>query len=246
MAKTPAPREAIVIQHVPQETLGTFAPPLARMGFSARYHLAPESLPARDEVLRAPLLVVLGGPMGVYQTDRHPFLREETGLIARRFDRSLPCLGICLGAQLIARALGARVERGPHFELGFGRIALTDAGRASCLAGIGEDSSVLHWHGDTYELPRGATRLASSPMYVEQAYSIGSTVLALQFHLEAGGPEFEQWIDGSADELARAGVDAASLRQSAAAEVPRMAAAADRVLARWLGEVSGPELERER
>jgi len=243
MAKTPASREAIVIQHVPQETLGTFAPTLERMGFAARYHLAPNSLPTRDEVLKAPLLVVLGGPMGVYETDRHPFLREETGLIARRLDRNLPCLGVCLGAQLIASALGARVERGLRFELGFGRIALTEAGRASCLAEIGEDSAVLHWHGDTYDLPRGATRLASSPMYVEQAYSIGSAVLALQFHLEAGGPEFEQWIEQSADELVRGGVDAASLRRAAATEAPTMAAAADRVLARWLREVFRPERE---
>lgn len=236
MMASPAQRDVLAIQHVPQETIGTFAPTFARMGFSVRSYLAPQSLPTRDEVLRAPLLVVLGGPMGLYESDRYPFLSQEAGLIAARLDQNQPCLGICLGAQLIAQALDARVERGPRFELGFGRVMLTEAGRTSCLAALGE-SAVLHWHADTYELPRGATRLASSTMYVEQAYSIGSSVLALQFHLEAGGPEFEEWIDGSGDELALAGVDAASLRRHAAEQVPAMAAAADRVLSRWLREV---------
>ncbi|HEY6984757.1 MAG TPA: glutamine amidotransferase, partial [Rhodanobacteraceae bacterium] len=222
MATPTTPREVLAIQHVPQETLGWFAPTLARAGFAERYFLAPESLPTRDEVLRAPLLVVLGGPMGVYEAQRYPFLREERDLIAARLDSDQPCLGVCLGAQVIAKALGAHVERGPRFELGFGPVTLTDSGRASCLAELGA-SPVLHWHGDTYELPRGATRLASSAMYVEQGYSIGDSVLALQFHLEAGGPEFAQWIDESDDELSRAGVEADSLRQAAIAAAPLMA-----------------------
>jgi GMP synthase (glutamine-hydrolysing) len=132
------------------------------------------------------LLIVLGGPIGAYETDTYPFLAAEIALLERRLMHDRPTLGICLGSQLMAKALGARVFPGPLKEIGWGRIDLTEAGAGSSLASLGsEDSEVLHWHGDTFDLPAGAVRLACNANYENQAFAFGQAALALQFHAEA-------------------------------------------------------------
>jgi GMP synthase (glutamine-hydrolysing) len=103
-------------------------------------------------------------------------------------------MGICLGAQLIARAAGARVYPSGVKEIGFAPITLTEAGCDSCLAAFADDPLTLHWHGDTFDLPEGATLLASTPGCRNQAFSLGPTVIGFQFHPEAGGPGFERWL----------------------------------------------------
>jgi hypothetical protein len=120
------------------------------------------------------LLIVLGGPIGAYETDTYPFLAAEIALLERRLMHDRPTLGICLGSQLMAKALGARVFPGPLKEIGWGRIDLTEAGAGSSLASLGsEDSEVLHWHGDTFDLPAGAVRLACNANYENQAFAFG-------------------------------------------------------------------------
>ncbi len=208
--------KAVAIRHVPHEGLGAFELPLVAAGFGVRYHdawVSPD--PAANGALEADLLVVLGGPIGVSDADRHPFLRHEIALLERRLAADRPTLGVCLGAQLIAAASGARVFSGGPIELGYLPVTLTPEGRASCLAPLAQAPRVLQWHGATYDLPRGATRLASSTLYREQAFSIGPRVLALQFHPEVDGAMLETWIDAGQDELTRAGVDADKLRAQA-------------------------------
>jgi GMP synthase (glutamine-hydrolysing) len=144
------------------------------------------------------LLIVLGGPIGAYETDTYPFLAAEIALLERRLMHDRPTLGICLGSQLMAKALGARVFPGPLKEIGWGRIDLTEAGAGSSLASLGsEDSEVLHWHGDTFDLPAGAVRLACNANYENQAFAFGQAALALQFHAEADPGSLEKWY-GSA------------------------------------------------
>ncbi len=168
---------ALAIRHVAFEDLGSFAPVLRQRGFILGYREAGlDDLKARD-IRDADLVIVLGGPIGVYETAAYPFLKDEIKLIEQRLKSGRPVLGICLGAQLIARALGARVYKGKRKELAWGPIALTEEGRASALAALDARTSVLHWHGDTFDLPRGATLLASNRNYANQAFAFEQRAL---------------------------------------------------------------------
>jgi GMP synthase (glutamine-hydrolysing) len=178
------------------------------------------------------VVVVLGGPIGAYENDRYPFLRDELALIEARLKASRPLLGICLGAQLIARVGGARVYPGEQKEIGWGEVELTEEGSQSVLAPLAA-KPVLHWHGDTFDLPRDAERLASTALYPNQAFSIGSRVLALQFHLEASAQTLESWLVGHAVELAHAGVDLQSLRDNA----PDSSSFGSEILRNWLNSI---------
>jgi GMP synthase-like glutamine amidotransferase len=129
------------------------------------------------------LLVCLGGPIGAYEEAAYPFLRDELALIERRLAAARPTLGICLGAQLMARALGARIYPAPAKEIGWGEVRLSEAGQKGPLrhfAGV----PVLHWHGDTFDLPKGAELLASTVLCANQAFAFGRYALAFQFHPE--------------------------------------------------------------
>ena len=175
---------AIAIRHVAFEDLGSFAALLERRGWSFDYRDATVDDLAASELDAADLLVVLGGPIGAYEEEAYPFLAGELRLIERRLGAGRPVLGICLGAQLMARALGARVYPGAGKELGWSPLRLSDAGRRSCLAPLGDGTAVLHWHGDSFELPERALHLAGTPRYHNQAFAFERHGLALQCHLE--------------------------------------------------------------
>src|SRR3984957_4372929 len=159
---------AIALRHVPFEDLDAFAAPLTARGYSLAYREAPVDDLAAPDLLTAELLIVLGGPIGAYEEDSYPFLTAEIKMIERRLAAGRPVLGICLGAQLIARALGARVYPGSGKELGWAPIALSEAGQRSALAKIGDRTAVLHWHVET--TARGLER-----WYVGHALDIAST-----------------------------------------------------------------------
>lgn len=207
-------RQAIAIRHLAFEDLGLLGPLLEANGFATRYIDAGLEPIDAAEVGAADLLVVLGGPIGAYEEDKYPFLTAELEAIGRRLDADRPTLGICLGAQLMARALGARVYPGPAKEIGFAGLSLSDAGRSSCLVHLGS-GPVLHWHGDTFDLPAGATHLASTRICENQAFSIGRS-LALQFHAEVDTRRLEAWLIGHAVEIGAAGLSVTDLRADAA------------------------------
>ena len=149
-------KTAVAIRHVAFEDAGVWRDVLAGHGYDLAYVEAGVDALTDAAVLSADLLIVLGGPIGVYETDAYPFLVEEIEMVRRRLDAQKPILGVCLGAQLMAAALGARVAPGPAKEIGYAPVELTDAGRASPLARL-EGLPVLHWHGDTCALPPGAS-----------------------------------------------------------------------------------------
>jgi len=224
--------QACVIRHVAFEDLGTFAPVLAGAGFDLVVMDAGVD-DVFEPILRSDLVVVLGGPIGVYEHERYPFLNDELRALHRRLREGRPTLGICLGAQLMAAALGARVYPGRQKEIGVSGVELTAAGKASCLASLA-GQPVLHWHGDTFDLPEHAEHLARTSLYDNQAFALGRNALALQFHPEVDSSRFERWLIGHAAELAAAGVDLAALRASMTAAGPALRFAGLSMLGLWL------------
>ncbi len=229
-------KQALVIRHLAFEDLGSLEPALEEQGYTIRY------LEAGVDDLRAvsrenpELLVVLGGPIGVYESDVYPFLMDEIALLRERLQAGLPVLGICLGAQLMAAALGAKVYPGHGKEIGWSPL-LPPAGASAenPLSPLFEEGvQVLHWHGDTFDLPAGAQHLASSALYPNQAFAVGRYGLALQFHPEILGKNVERWLIGHACELSVAKIDIPALRLATQQQAGRLQQAATRVWERWL------------
>jgi GMP synthase (glutamine-hydrolysing) len=189
------------------------------------------------------LLVVLGGPIGAFDEEVFPFLAAELALIRERLDARLPILGICLGAQLMARALGADVAPMRVKEIGFGPLMLTAAGKESVLSPLA-GVSVLHWHGDRFEIPANADLLAGTTICAHQAFAHGDHALALQFHLEADSKLIERWLVGHVCELAQAGIDPRQLREQAVLQGPALQAAAKLAISRWLDRIEAPQAGR--
>jgi len=185
----------LVFQHVAFEILGTLNPLLREEGFRIRYvnfGRYPHAEPSLDGYHG---LVVLGGPMNVDDVAEHPHLATEVRVIQQALERGMPVLGICLGAQLIAKALGARVTRNPRAEIGWYDVKLTAEGKRDPLFTFFRSSEKLfQWHGDTFEMPRGAAHLASSPDCAAQAFRYGHNVYGFQFHLEVDERLVERWL----------------------------------------------------
>lgn len=174
----------VVLQHVAWEGPGLIAAEAhaRELPMEVRRLDCGDAIPAVADLAG---LIVMGGPMGVHDTPSYPHLAAEQQLLRASVEAGLPVLGICLGAQLLAAALGARVEKGPAAEIGVGEVSLTAEGlRDAVLGGAGATLAVIHWHEDTFELPPGATHLARSCLYANQAFRVGRRAYAFQFHVE--------------------------------------------------------------
>ena len=229
-------RQALVIRHVHFEDLGAFAPALAAAGYAVRVLDAGEDDLRAAQPAAPDLLVVLGGPVGAYEEDRYPFLADELRLLEARLSAGRPTLGVCLGAQLMARASGARVYpmRDGAKEIGWAPVKVTATGGRGPLRHLAGGAPVLHWHGDTFDLPPGAELLASTPLCRNQAFALGPHGLGLQFHAEASDKGFERWLIGHAAEIAASGQDPLALRADAARHGPAAAECGRRLMADWL------------
>jgi len=218
----------LAVRHVAFEDLGGFEAPLKDAGYAICY--ADMGVDKVADFGDPDMLVVLGGPIGVYEDDLYPWLKDEIAYIAARLAAQKPVLGICLGAQLMARALGARVYRGPTKEIGWKKLTLAE-GLLAPLA----DQPMLHWHGDTFDLPDGAILLASTDICRNQAYALGRHGLAFQFHPEAQVQGFERWLIGHGCEIAAMpGVTVAGLRADTARLAPAAITKGQQVLRNWL------------
>ncbi len=222
----------IAIRHVHFEDLGLLELLLTRRGHEVAY------LDAWSGDLKAAasanLLVILGGPIAAYDEDDYPFLATERKIVAQRLERQAPVLGICLGAQIMARALGAEVAAGSAPEIGYRPVELTAAGLRSPLrhlAGV----SVLHWHGDICQLPAGATCLGRTEICPVQAFAVEDYALALQFHAEVPRSGIEPWLIGHCLEIStRSGSSVGQLRSATRDIGGRLADAGEALFSEWL------------
>jgi len=237
-------KSATAIRHVHFEDLGAFESVLIDSGYEIRYRDVGIDELGSPDVANCDLLVILGAPIGVSEEEKYPFLSDEIRLIQRRLNSPRPILGICLGAQLLARSLGSRVYPGPAKEIGWAPLTLTQAGKHSPIRYL-QDVPVLHWHGDTFDLPRGAELLASTAICQNQAFGFGNTVLAFQFHPEASAKNFERWLIGHAVELSTGGLSVAQLRADTARFAPQSAPAGQQCLREWLQSLDQAEPTRE-
>jgi GMP synthase (glutamine-hydrolysing) len=225
-----------VIRHLAFEDLGLFAPILTAKGFDIKtYEAGIDHLAFAIE--SADIVIILGGPIGVHEQDRYPFLAIEQEALERRIRQDCPTLGICLGAQLIAAAAGANVYPGDTKEIGWGTVKLTKEGCTSPLAAL-QDVPVLHWHGDTFDLPDHAQCLAENEHYPHQAFSLGNNILGLQFHPEIDTYKIEQWLVGHCVELNAAGIDPLMLRQRSHEVRHLVEPAARTLLSAWLDQIT--------
>ncbi|MBP9032504.1 MAG: glutamine amidotransferase [Pseudomonadales bacterium] len=228
-------KSAVAIRHVAFEDMGSFATVLAGRAIVLRYlEAGVDDLSAMD-ACEPDLLVVLGGPIGACDEANYPFIRDELRVIQTRLQAGRPTLGICLGAQMMARALGARVFPGPAREIGWKPLVLSGAARTSPLVHLdGALTSMLHWHGDTFDLPDGATLLASTDLCRHQAFSWRRHALGFQCHPEARAGQIERWLIGHAAELEAAGLSVPALRADSARLAPVLEVQGTRCFAEWL------------
>lgn len=188
-------RRLLVFQHVPHEILGILDPLLRDAGFRIRYVNFGRQPDAVPDLSRYHGLVVLGGPMNCDQVARYRHLATEVQAIQAAVAAGKPVLGICLGSQLLARALGAPVTANPVKEIGWYDLRPTEAGRRDPLfRHLAGTEKIFQWHGDTFAIPRGAVHLATSPDCAHQAFRYGDNVYGLQFHLEVDAPMIHRWL----------------------------------------------------
>jgi GMP synthase-like glutamine amidotransferase len=186
--------EIYVVKHVEDEGPGLLEEYFRALDWEIRTIGAyrGDTLPENLESVAA--LVILGGPMNVYEEEAYPFLRFEDRLIRQVLREKVPFLGICLGAQLLAKACGAAVTKSPHKEIGWFEVKLTETGgRDSLFHGLPEAFSVFQWHEDTFAMPEGASLLATSELCRNQAFRMGDSAYGLQFHVEVTPEMIEAW-----------------------------------------------------
>lgn len=188
-------KEIVIVQQVSHEGVGLIGEELRKEGIKAQTirvyagDRLPKSLSSDSS------LIVLGGPMGVYEDADYPFIKDELTLIEDSLGRGLPVLGICLGAQLMACAAGAKVYKGDKKEIGWYKVSLTEEGECDRLfMGLPKEQMVFQWHGDTFDIPKDAVRLAGSELFPNQLIRIGAKGYGLQFHLEVTADMVREWL----------------------------------------------------
>ena len=211
-------KTAYCLQHVPFEGPGVFAAALADAGYELTRRVVPtEGLPPNP----GDFLLVMGGPMSANDPDR--WIQNELAFIRRAVEAGVPYLGVCLGSQLLAKAMGGRVYKGPAVEIGFTRIVPTDAGRNDPLfAGAPEPLDVFEWHGEGIDLPPGAVALASSRHFPVQAFRGCPRAAGLLFHIEVETDGIAALCRNCPDDLARGGADAAAVQREATRYLPNL------------------------
>ena len=231
--------DVIVLQHSECETLGTISDSLAIRGCSPGYVRLFDGDPVPGSLEGTSGLIVMGGPMSVYEQNRYPFLGAELRLLEVCLSERRPLLGICLGSQLLATALGGRVTKGHRKEIGWHPVRLTETGMIDPLwVGAPREFSAFHWHGDVYEPPAGTTSLASSSLTACQGFRYRDNVYGLLFHLEVTAEVIRGMATAFAEELSEVDLDPVQLLAGASMYLPSLEVLSGLVFDRWASQLS--------
>ncbi len=223
-----------VLQHTPCETLGAIEDAIRQAGFQSHYVRGYEGDPIPTGPEGAAGLVVMGGPMGVYEQDRFPFLTHELRLIERTVAAGLPVLGVCLGSQLLATALGATVRKGKRKEIGWYRVFLESGASADSLfQAAPAEFDAFHWHGDIYDVPPGAVKLARSSLTGCQAFRHGAKVYGILFHMEVTAGLAACMREAFGEELSQENIDSSKFAQETEAKLPALQPIGAGVFSQW-------------
>lgn len=228
--------DILVIQHVESEGLGIISVMLREAGLEADIIRVFKADPLPRSIGGYRGLICLGGPMGVYEEEAYPFIGDEIALIESALKAHTPMLGICLGAQLLARAAGAKVYKGGAKEIGWFKVRLTQEGKgARLLAGFPEEYTVFQWHGDTFDIPADSVNLASSELFQNQFIKVGPSAYGIQFHLEVTETMVAEWLKINAAEVAAVkSADPAVILKQTPLNIPSIHALGRVMIARFL------------
>ncbi|KZE93528.1 Carbamoyl-phosphate synthase small chain [Agromyces sp. NDB4Y10] len=224
---------ALVLRHDSAIGLGNLGPVLEEHGYEVVVVDAPREDVTAVDALAPDLVVVLGGDEAAYETDRYPYVGHEIELLRQRVAAEAPVFGVCLGAQMLAEAMGSRAYRGPRKEVGWLGVDLTEAGASSPVRHA-RGIRFVQWHGDTFDLPEGVERLASSPQYANQAFRAGDWLLAVQFHPEVTPAIHEDWLAAWGDELPEYDLTVERMRALQGEHGPAAEAASRAILGEFL------------
>jgi GMP synthase (glutamine-hydrolysing) len=225
----------LAIQHVHFEHLGSLEAYFQSCGFAIKYQQAGLDDLSQINPLDYDLIVILGGPIGADDEVDYPFINDELAIIRKTLAANRPLLGFCLGAQLIAKALGAKVYAGNKIEIGWYSLEITPAGKNSPIRYLsGEITSMFHWHNDTFDLPENAVNLASSARCKHQIFSYQNSCLAFQCHPEFELKSIEAWLIGHACELSKHQININRLRQQSHQYANQLAKQTLQCLDDWL------------
>ena len=231
--------KALILCHKSQLDSGIFKMLLEERGYEIDLHLGYNDEVGDIDPMAHDLAIFMGGPMGVYQADIFPYLNNELKYIEKRLAKDRPYLGVCLGAQLMAKALGSNVFPGlPGKEIGWHSIEVNEEGMKTPVRHLdASQTKMMQWHGDTYDKPKDAVLLASSNMYKNQAVSYGKRALALQCHPEINKGNIEMWLATGFHELQQAGLNVPALRAQTAENVETLNRQSKKFFYEWLDQV---------
>lgn len=227
-------RRVVVLQHAASENLGAIENILGREAIEFRYVRTFEDQPVPRDLNTFSAVIVMGGPMGVYETDKYPFLVSEMDLMEKCLKSRKPVLGVCLGSQLLAACLGVPVRKGRKKEIGWFPVTLTPEGQHDRLwKEQPQKFTPFHWHGDVFDLPSGAVSLASSELTAVQAFNYGDLAYGLLFHLEVTRPHIEKMLSEFAEEVQQQNLSAPGILRDTDSFLPPLQAIVSNVIGRW-------------